>query len=70
MFIPSLSRNQDMSKYVLVGTFLHRLVVSSRATGTTPLIGNQKTVLLFSFDGLADIKFYTDFSYNGRVQFL
>lgn len=57
-----------MSKYVLVGTFLHRLVVSSHATGTTPLIGNQKTVLLFSFDGLADIKFYTDFPYNGWVQ--
>ena len=59
-----------MSKYVLVGTFLHRLVVSSHATGTTPLIGNQKTVLLFSFGGLADIKFYTDFLYNGWVQFL
>ena len=59
-----------MSKYVLVGTFLHRLVVSSRATGTTPLIGNQKTVLLFSFDGLADIKFYTDFLYNGLVHLL
>jgi len=61
MVIPSLSRNQDMLKCVSTGTFDCNLTVSSPATGTTPLTGSQKTALLFSSDGLADIRFYTDF---------
>ena len=50
-----------MLKCVSTGTFDCNLTVSSPATGTTPLTGSQKTALLFSSDGLADIRFYTDF---------
>lgn len=50
-----------MLKYVLIRTFGCNLAVSSHTTDITPTAGNQKTVLKFSFDGLADIKFCTDF---------